>query len=207
MWKRSAFLVVALLLLSPTAFVWAAPKNLVNTESPVSARCVSADGLTYESCRGNTDDDGNVLVDMPLRAGEDDVNNLVMSSGGKVRGSVGNVASGLLVGADCTSHCTPATYVALPKGSKTFTGTVVSSTSGGTTVAQVQKIYGADFNTFTSDDAELLCTITFTSATQYLLKAFQQSCAPITSDFLFYGVIASGTTGSATITGAVTAKY
>lgn len=32
--------------------VQAEPKNIVNTEAPVSARCVSADGLTFESCGG-----------------------------------------------------------------------------------------------------------------------------------------------------------
>lgn len=31
---------------------WAEPKNLYNTETPVTARCVSADGLTFESCGG-----------------------------------------------------------------------------------------------------------------------------------------------------------
>ncbi len=150
---------------------------------------------------------GNTRTIDTIHAGEDTVNNLVQTSGGKVRGTVGNVASSLLVGADCTSHCTPATYVALPKGSKTFTSTLVSSTSAATTVAQVHKIYGGNTNTFTDDDAVLLCTVTFTSATQYLLKAFTQACAPVNGDWLYYGVISSGTTGTATVTGAVTATY
>lgn len=45
-------LVIAMLVWSSPA--WAVPKNyLPQAEQPVAARCVSADGLTYESCSGS----------------------------------------------------------------------------------------------------------------------------------------------------------
>lgn len=41
---------VCLALIFLSSLAWADPRNVGNTETPVSARCVSADGLTYESC-------------------------------------------------------------------------------------------------------------------------------------------------------------
>lgn len=143
-----------------------------------------------------------------LLFGEDYTNEALKVEGANVRGSVGNVASGLLIAADCTLHCTPAVVVALPIGSKTFTSTIVSATSGDTIVKQTHKIYGANISTFTDDDAVLLCTITFTATTQYLTKKFTKSCDPVTANFLFYGAIASGTgSGAGVVTGAVDATY
>lgn len=119
-----------------------------------------------------------------------------------------SVASGLLIAADCTSHCTPAAYVALPIGPKTFTSTISSATSGDTIVKQTHSIYGGNTNTFTNDDAVLLCTITFTATTQYLTKAFTKSCDPVTGNWSYYGVISSNTgSGAGVVTGAVTATY
>lgn len=43
---------VCLALIFLSSFAWADPRNVGNTETPVSARCVTADGLTYESCAG-----------------------------------------------------------------------------------------------------------------------------------------------------------
>src|SRR4029077_10293018 len=128
------------------------------------------------------------------------------TTGGAVRSI--SVASGLLVGADCTSHCTPAAYVAVPIGSKTFTSTIVSATSGDTIVKQTHQIYAANNNTFTSDDAVLVCTITFVATTQYLTKAFTASCPAVTGDWLYYWVISSATgSGAGVVTGTVTATY
>lgn len=159
---------------------------------------------------GESDSSGRSIVHLGTQISGEiqaalQADSMLATSGGSVRSL--SVASGLLVGADCTSHCTPAAYVALPTGPKTFTGTLVSSSSGATTVAQVHSIYAANTNTFTSDDAVLVCTITFPSATQYLTKAFTQSCPVVTGNWLYYGVIASGTTGTATVTGAVTATF
>lgn len=41
--------------------LFAQPRNLGNTESPVSARCVSADGLSFESCGGGAGSSGNIV--------------------------------------------------------------------------------------------------------------------------------------------------
>jgi hypothetical protein len=142
-----------------------------------------------------------------LPSGSDTIG-MIAVTGGAVRGTVGNVASGLLAGADCTSHCTPAQWVALPNKAKTFTSTIVSATSGDTIVKQVHNIYGANTNTATNDDAVLLCTITFAPTTQYLTKKFTQSCSPVTGNWLFYFVISSGTgSGTGVVTGDVTATY
>ena len=49
--------------------VWADPKNLVNGEAPVSARCVSADGLTYESCGGGGGGGGDGAINDGVSSG------------------------------------------------------------------------------------------------------------------------------------------
>lgn len=141
-----------------------------------------------------------------LISGEDQTNDLIKISGGAVRSTT--VASGLLIAADCTSHCTPAAYVALPVGSKTFSSSIASATSGDTIVKQTHTIYAGNTNTFTSDDAVQVCQITFNATTQYLTKAFVQSCPPVTGNWLYYGVISSNTgSGAGVVTGAVTATY
>jgi hypothetical protein len=214
MTMRLGILIGLLLFTSP---VWAADSLLPPTTVPGYG--ITDGGGSGNQAAVNSSKQLSVQVNAAIPAGANlmgkvgidqttpGTTNLVASQAGAVRGTVGNVASGLLVGADCTAHCTPAAYVALPATSITFTGTLVSSTTGATTVAQTQMIYGANTNTFTNDDAVLICTITFPSATQYLLKAFTQSCASVTGKWLFYGVISSGTSGTATVTGVVTATY
>lgn len=141
-----------------------------------------------------------------LLSGENQTYNLLEIGWGVVRPTV--VASGLLIAADCTSHCTPAAYVALPTGPKTFTSTISSATSGDTIVKQTHTIYAGNTNTFTSDDAVQLCQIVFPATTQYLTKAFVQSCPPVTGNWLYYGVISSNTgSGAGVVTGVVTATY
>ena len=148
---------------------------------------------------------GNLRVTLgTLLACEDQANNLCMVSGGVVR--VVSIASNLLVAADCTSSCTPAVTEIIPVGSKTIEGRVVSTTSGAT-VTQTQKIYGSSSSSFTTDDAELLCTLVL-SGTQVTTKAIVKSCPPITANYSYYGVISSATTttGNAA-TGSTKAMY
>jgi len=55
--------IVVLLLAASDLWAAAAPKNLVNPETPVSARCVTADGTGFESCAGagGAGGDGKIL--------------------------------------------------------------------------------------------------------------------------------------------------
>lgn len=218
------------------------PKNYGNPEQPVSTRCVSADATTFIECgsgaisslgtstaaaptlvEGATasfsfDNNGNARFTLgTLISGENQTYNLLEIGWGVVRPTV--VASGLAYAADCSAApttygtaCTPAAYVALPTGSKTFTARLTSSTSADTLVAQTIYIYGGDTNTFTSDTATLACMIQFPAATQSLLVGFTQTC-PVTGNWLYYGAVTFGTDAGvahatrANVTSAVTAKY
>jgi hypothetical protein len=140
------------------------------------------------------DNAGNVRQTFgTLLSGEDQTNNLLMTSGGTTRGTVGNVATGLLVAGDAT----PTTPVALPVGSKTIYGSV----DGTGAVTQTQKVYGGLTNGVTATTGELLCTLTLSGTTHA-----HAVCPPITANFLFYMVVTSSTTGTSA-TGVVTAMY
>jgi len=122
-----------------------------------------------------------------LLSGEDQTNNLLMTSGGAVRQTV--VASVI------TTNTTSAAGI-VPVGSKTFYGQVVCS-SGACT--QTQAIYG-DID---SDAANgiLLCTLTLSGTTRT-----QDACPVITANFSYYYVVTTATTGTSA-TGAIYAMY
>jgi len=122
-----------------------------------------------------------------LLSGEDQTNNLLMTSGGAVRQTI--VASVI------TTNTTSAAGI-VPVGSKTFYGQVVCS-SGACT--QTQAIYG-DID---SDAANgiLLCTLTLSGTTRT-----QDACPVVTANFSYYYVVTTATTGTSA-TGAIYAMY
>jgi hypothetical protein len=137
---------------------------------------------------GSMDLAGNQRVTLgTLLSGEDQTNNLMMTSGGAVRQTI--VASA--VGTDTTS-----TAAIIPVGSKTIYGQVVCS-SGACT--QTQKIYG-DIDSDAANGV-LLCTLTLSGTTRT-----QDACPVITANFSYYYVVTTATTGTAAA-GAVYAMY
>jgi hypothetical protein len=135
---------------------------------------------------------GELRVSPGVFIGADQTNNLLMTSGGVVRQTA--IATGLLVGADCTSACTFAVVNIIPTGMKILEGRVVSTTSGAT-VTQTQKIYGGSSSSMTTSDSVLLCTMIL-SGTQSTTKAIVGVCPGFTSAYSYYGVIGSGTYGA-----------
>lgn len=64
-------IILFLLFLLAASPAWAEPKNVYSgAETPVSARCVSADGLTYESCGGGAGSGVSVAEDAAHVSGE-----------------------------------------------------------------------------------------------------------------------------------------
>lgn len=126
-----------------------------------------------------------------LLSGEDQPNNLLMTSGGKVRVLV--VATGMIVGGDATMT----TAVELPVGTKTFEGSV----AGTGAVTQVQVIYGGFVSPITATNGTPICTLTLSGTT-----AKYDWCPVVTASFPYYGVLTSGTTGTSA-TGVVKAGY
>jgi hypothetical protein len=125
-----------------------------------------------------------------LLSGEDQTNNLLMTSGGAVRGTVGNVATAVTTN-------TTSTAVALPVGSKTIYGSV----DGTGAVTQTQAIYGGLTSGVTATTGELLCTLTLSGTTHA-----HATCPVITANFLFYIMVSTATTGTGA-TGVTTAMY
>lgn len=116
---------------------------------------------------------------------------LLRTSGGAVRGTVGNMATGV------TTNTTSAASI-LPVREKSIYGSV----TGTGAVTQTQKIYGGITSGFTpATDGILLCTLTLSGTTTAV-----DQCPVIVSNNLFYKVVTSGTTGTGA-TGAVTAQY
>ncbi len=120
-----------------------------------------------------------------LISGEDQTNNLLMTSGGVVR------QTQILGTGGVPSTATDATTTAqiVPTGTKTFFGTV---TCTGTCV-QTQKIYG-DWNSDAAN-GELLCTLTLNATT----VAFA-SCI-VTTDWSYYYVVTTATSGTTPLAG------
>lgn len=125
-----------------------------------------------------------------LLSGEDQVNNLFLTSGGVVRGTVGNLATAVTTN-------TTSTAVALPVGSKSIYGTV----TGTGAITQTQAIYGGVTSGVTTTTGILLCTLTLSGTTTVV-----DACPVITANFLFYIVVTTATTGTGA-TGVVTAMY
>jgi hypothetical protein len=126
-----------------------------------------------------------------LLSGEDQTNNLLMTSGGKVRTI--SVATGMVVGGDATMT----TAVEVPTGAKTFEGSV----SGTGAITQTQTIYGGFVSPITTTNGSIICTLTLSGTT-----AKYDWCPVVTAAFPYYGVLTSGTTGTSA-TGAVKVGY
>ena len=123
-----------------------------------------------------------------LISGEDQTNNLLMTSGGVVRSTTMATA---------VTTNTTSTAVALPVGSKSIYG----SLTGTGAVTQTQAIYGGITSGVTSTTGILLCTLTLTGTT-----AVYDACPVITANFLYYIVVTTATTGTSA-TGIITAMY
>lgn len=128
-----------------------------------------------------------------LLAGEDQLNNLSMASGGAVR------RTQILGTGGFPSTATDATTTPqiLPTGRKTFTGRV---TCTGTCV-QTQKIYGTWRSTADATLDDLVCTIVLSKAT-----ADQASCIPTETNFSYWYVVTTLTGGTTPLAG-VFAQY
>ncbi len=132
---------------------------------------------------------GNARVTQgTLMAGEDQTNNLLMTSGGVVRQTqLLGTGGGPSTATDATT--TPTT---LPTGHKTFTGRI---TCTGTCV-QTQKIYGTWRSTADNTLDDLVCTIVLNKST-----ADQASCIPTETNFSYWYVTTSLTSGTTPLAG------
>ena len=128
------------------------------------------------------DANGNLIVTLgTLISGEDQTNNLLMTSGGAVRTLT--VASGMVVGGDATMT----TAVAVPVGSKSFNGIITGTGS----ITQTMKLYGSFASPITTTNGTLLCTLTLSGTTET-----SDTCPVVTANFPYYAVLTSGTTGT-----------
>jgi hypothetical protein len=121
---------------------------------------------------------GNTRVSIgTLLSGEDQTNNLLMTSGGAVRQTT--------VESQITDTTSAATTV--PVGSKTFMGVL----TGAGAIAQTMKLYGAFSST--ASNGILLCTLTLTGTT-----ATSDACPVITANFSYYYVVTTASSGLTT---------
>lgn len=122
-----------------------------------------------------------------LLAGEDQYNNLIMTSGGATR-LTQLVGTG---GIPSTASDATTTAQLLMTGKKTFLGIV---TCTGTCV-QTQKIYGAFENSATVAKSELLCTLYLNAST-----TAKASCI-VDTNWQYYFVVTSATSGTTPLAG------
>ncbi len=140
-----------------------------------------------DSVMDETNDAVSVTLDT-LISGEDQTNNLLMTSGGAVRSTT--MASAVTTN-------TTSSAVALPVGSKSIYGSV----TGTGAITQTQAIYGGITSGVTSTTGILLCTLTLSGTT-----AVYDACPVMTANFLYYIVVTTATTGTSA-SGTVTAMY
>jgi hypothetical protein len=132
---------------------------------------------------------GNLRVTLgTLLSGEDPANYLLMTSGGVVR-QTQILGTG---GVPSTATDATTTPQILPTGRKTFTGRI---TCTGTCV-QTQKIYGTWRSTADNTLDDLICTIVLNKAT-----ADQASCPPTETNFSYWYVTTSLTSGTTPLAG------
>jgi len=148
-----------------------------DTDGDYSVPCVDANGGLWVSLATTI-------------SGEDQVNDLLETSGAVVRSTT--VATGV------TTNTTSA-LVAVPVGSKTFVGVITGCSSGCT---QTQAIYGdQDDDSGTDTDGVLICTITLSAD-----GVDADACPVVTANFPYYYVVTTNTAGTST-SGAVYANY
>lgn len=132
------------------------------------------------------DVNGNLNVNInTLLSGEDQTNNLLMTSGGAVRGTEGNIINSAV--GDATSSA-----FTLPTGWKTITGRI----TGAGSVAQVITIYGGTSSSMAAATSDVVCTITLSGTSGAAGTA--ASCPPFIAPFLFYKAVTSGSSGTPT---------
>lgn len=122
-----------------------------------------------------------------LFSGEDQTNNLLMTSGGAVRTTP--MASAVTTN-------TTSSAVGLPIGDKTIYGSV----DGTGSVTQTQAIYGGLTSGMTTTNGTLLCTLVLSGTTHA-----HDQCT-VSGPWLFYIIVTTNTTGTSA-TGVVTAMY
>ena len=126
-----------------------------------------------------------------LSAGEDQTNNLVMTSGGVVRSTAIMTA---------VSTNTTGSVITLPTGSKSIQGILSCNAGGSTNCGITYTIYGGPLNSTTSGQTEQLCQVIIPTGAAYT----SGTCPPITGNFLFVYAITTGVAGtspSLTVTG------
>ena len=124
------------------------------------------------------DTSGNVKMSLgTLLSGEDQTNNLLMTSGGVVRQTT--------VESQITN--TTSAAVAVPTGSKSF----MSVLTGAGAIAQTMKLYDAFSST--ASNGVLLCTLTLSGTT-----ATSDACPVVTANFSYYYVTTTASSGLTT---------
>mgnify|MGYP001187784870 CR=1 FL=1 len=132
------------------------------------------------------DTGGNLKVTQgTLTSGEDQTNNLIMTSGGVVRGTEGNLINSAV--GDATSAA-----FTLPTGWKTITGRI----TGAGSVAQVITVYGGTSSGMAAATSDVVCTITLSGTSGAAGTA--ASCPPFVGAFLYYKAVTSGSSGTPT---------
>lgn len=120
-----------------------------------------------------------------LISGEDQTNNLLMTSGGVVRGTEGNIINSAV--GDATSSA-----FTLPTGYKTFTGRI----TGAGAVTQTITIYGGTSASMSTTTSDIVCTIPLSGTSGG--AGTGGSCPPFIAPFLFYKAVTSGSSGTPT---------
>ena len=132
------------------------------------------------------DSNGNLIMSLgTLISGEDQTNNLLMTSGGAVRGTEGNLIN------SAVGNATSAAFT-LPTGSKSITARI----TGAGAVAQVITIYGGTSSGMAAATSTVLCTITLSGTNGAAGTA--DMCPVITAPVLFYIAVTSGSSGTPT---------
>ena len=132
------------------------------------------------------DSEGNLKVNLAvLISGEDQTNNLIMTSGGAVR---------ITTMTSAVTTNTTSSAVAVPTGIKTFYGQVVGTGS----VTQTQEIYGDVDND--AANGKLVCTIILSGTTR------DQASCRTDAPYTYYYITTTATSGTSA-TGAVYAMY
>lgn len=132
------------------------------------------------------DTGGNKKVTLgTLFSGEDQTNNALMTEGGAVRGTEGNLINSAV--GDATSSA-----FTLPTGWKTITGRI----TGAGSVAQVITIYGGTSSSMAAATSDVVCTITLSGTSGAAGTA--ASCPPFVGAFLYYKAVTSGSSGTPT---------
>ena len=132
----------------------------------------------------------SVLLDT-LLSGEDQTNNLLMTSGGVVRTTTFS----------SVTSATSSTITSVPTGPKTFMGQIINATSE--TKAVTALIYGNWTSSTTG--GILLCTLTLPSTVTVL--QLQDACPVVTANFKFYYYTVSAYTSASSAPFTVYAMY